>query len=344
MRAKEQKMSWYFDIVNPILAEICRKYKIKVYTSGNMVHSKGNMPYSTGSAWVKEPRLVESHTGRGPSNPSGGSIAYWFAEMAKNAKLADAKTCGIILDLASEIDGYTYFYEIEQVNVAPDSYDSFIAIEKRLWNEVVQYGFTESEFEDYRKELRKNSVPSELRFLICDDSEKEPLCERLNEGLGMRNPNDISRCMLTTEFFSPYDQYTNDGLRKIMEEKGGKNCAVSRKCTIPFIESSDKMSTGISGTNFSLTSISGKSKTVVTDLIKRNGGKVVAEYNPKTTVFIAKNISEKEFIEENAKEIKYIYRIVTNPLLSGLARKTLGEKVCVILEKDFQDCVAKQER
>ena len=130
MRATEDRMSWYFDIINPVLAELCRKHKIKVYTSGNMVHSKGNMPYTCGTSLVPEPRLVESHTGRGPANPSGGSIAHWFAEMVKNAKLADDKTCGIIIELASLIDGYTYFYEIEHVSVAPDTFDSFIAIEK----------------------------------------------------------------------------------------------------------------------------------------------------------------------------------------------------------------------
>ena len=343
MKAKESRMSWYFDIINPVLAELCRKHKIKVYTSGNMVHSKGNMPYSTGNAWVKEPRLVESHTGKGPDNPSGGSIANWFAEIVRNAKLADDKTVAAIRDLASQIDGYTYFYEIEHVSVAPGTFNSFIAIEKRLWNDVVKYGFTEEEFEKCRKELRTGSVPAELRFLICDDSEKEPLCERLNEGVGMRNPSDISRCILTTEFFSPYDQYTNDCLRKIMEEKTGTIGAVSRKCTIPTIEPCDSMSVLGSAMHFSVTSISGKIKTKISEYIKGKGGKLVTEYNPKTTVFISKNLSEKEFIDDNTKEVKFVSKIITNSLLNGLARKMLGENVYVVLDKDFLELIGKTE-
>jgi hypothetical protein len=56
MRAKDDKMSWYFDIVNPVLAELCRRYGVKVYTAGNMIQSKGNMPHSCGTSWRSSPR------------------------------------------------------------------------------------------------------------------------------------------------------------------------------------------------------------------------------------------------------------------------------------------------
>ena len=59
MRAKDRRTEWYFDIINPVLAEICRKNKVAVYVTGNMVQSKGDMPYSMGNGWVKEPRFVE---------------------------------------------------------------------------------------------------------------------------------------------------------------------------------------------------------------------------------------------------------------------------------------------
>ena len=50
MRAKNEKMEWYFDILNPILAEICRKYCIKAFVTGNLIRSKG----TTGSIYEQE--------------------------------------------------------------------------------------------------------------------------------------------------------------------------------------------------------------------------------------------------------------------------------------------------
>ena len=246
MRAKETRTEWYFDIINPVLAELCRRLKVKVYITGNMVQSKGNMPYSMGNGWVKEPRLVELRNGCAPSNPCGGSIARWFVEMGKCAGILAQSQAEEFIGYAEVIDKYTYFYEIEHTHVDPDTYGSFISIEKRLYNECMQYGFTEQSFEECRNEVRKGTVPAELQFLICDDSEQEPLCERLNEGTGKRNPTDVSSCILTTKFFSPYDQYTKDSLRKLMEEKTGTSCVVSEKCTIPYVESSDKFDASIS--------------------------------------------------------------------------------------------------
>lgn len=343
MRAKENKMSWYFDIVNPVLAEFCRKNKVDVYTSGNLVHSKGNMPDSIGSSRVREPRIVESRKiGSGPNTPNGGSISRWFVDMGKCAGILNDKIAQNIMAIANLIDSYTYFYEIEYVHISPYTFDSFISIEKRLYNECKHYGFTEEQFEEYRKERRKGDVSKDLRFFICDDSEKAPLCERLNEGVGMRQPTKVGGCEFELELTSPY-VFGGDAFRNMMAEATGEIIPVSRKCVIPHIESSDTLSDQFSGVHYSITSVSGKAKNAIVECIKRNGGKTATEYSPKTTVFITKNISEQEFFSENAKRLGYEARIVVNSALNGLARKALGENVQLVLEQDFISAFCKKE-
>ena len=312
MRAKEISTEWYFDIINPVLAEICRKNKIAVYTFGNMIHSKGNMPYSMGNNYVHEPRIVEACSGKEPAMPKGGSIARWFVEMGQCAKILNPKTVQAILDLAEQIDDYTYFYEIEQVHIDPFAPNSFIAIEKRLWNEARQYGLTETEYK-------------------AQSGDAYPLCERLHEGVGVRKPTDISSCEFEVEMTSPYGA---DDLRKLICETTGTAISVAQKCKIPTV-TSDDMQPPISGTAFSITAISGKEKTAITEHIKRSGGKVVTEYSPKTAAFIAKQLEAAKFIEENSDSKSMVYKLVTNSLLSGIARKILGEKVYIIRYEDF---------
>ena len=210
MRAKDITTEWYFDIINPVLAEICRKNKVAVYTFGNMIHSKGNMPYSMGTARVREPRVVEACSGKAPGLPNGGSITRWFVDMGQCAKILNPKTAQTILDLAEQIDSYTYFYEIEQVHIDPFAPNSFIAIEKRLWNEARQYGLTELEYQNQGR------------------AEAYPLCERLHEGVGVRKPTDISECAFRIELTSPYE-FEETELRKLMRETTEKAIPVARK-------------------------------------------------------------------------------------------------------------------
>lgn len=323
MRAKDITTEWYFDIINPVLAEICRKNKVAVYTFGNMIHSKGNMPYSMGTARVREPRVVEACSGKAPGLPNGGSITRWFVDMGQCAKILNPKTAQTILDLAEQIDSYTYFYEIEQVHIDPFAPNSFIAIEKRLWNEARQYGLTELEYQNQGR------------------AEAYPLCERLHEGVGVRKPTDISECAFRIELTSPYE-FEETELRKLMRETTEKAIPVARKCTIPTIQS-DELQVPISGTAFSITAISGREKTAVTEHIKRNGGKVATEYSPKTTVFIAKELCEEKFIKTNSDQKNYVINLVNNSLLSGLARKMLGEKVYIVQYEDFLGGAKKEE-
>lgn len=330
MRAKDFRTDWYFDIINPVLAEFCRKNKIAVYITGNMIQSKGNIPYSIGTSRVQEPRFMVSRKGCGPANPAGGSIARWFAEMGQSTGILNDNMAQRIMALATSIDKYTYFYEIEQTCVAPDTFGSFIAIEKRLWDECNQYGFTENEFDKYRKERRQGDVPVDLSFYIFDNSESEPLCERLNEGVISRNPSRISWCELSAQLVN------QSGLRKIIQDSTRKVCAVSHKCTIPCIDFNSDLPTSIEGNAFAITSISGKKKTTIIEFIKRNGGTVALDYSPKSEVFIGENISREKFIEENGDYTIYIpYRLIRNPLLNGLARRELGEKIYIALEESF---------
>jgi hypothetical protein len=276
-----------------------------------------------GTARVREPRVAEACSGKAPGLPNGGSITRWFVEMGQCAKILNLKTAQTILDLAEQIDSYTYFYEIEQVHIDPFAPNSYIAIEKRLWNEARQYGLTELEYQNQGR------------------AEAYPLCERLHEGVGVRKPTDISECAFRIELTSPYE-FEETELRKLMRETTEKAIPVARKCTIPTIQS-DELQVPISGTAFSITAISGKEKTAVTEHIKRNGGKVATEYSPKTTVFIAKELCEEKFIKTNSDQKNYVINLVNNSLLSGLARKMLGEKVYIVQYEDFLGGAKKEE-
>ena len=335
---------WDFEIINPLLAEICRKNGVELLLTGNLIQS-GNS---------NQPCIMEQHIYTSIQLPSGGSIASWFLEMGRSTGIINETAAKQIADLASEIDKYTYYYQIEHINIDPNTYGSFIHIEKRCWNEAWQYGFTESEFEAYRERRRKNPVPEEMKYVICNEISNEPLCDLLWEGHGFHHrvfATDkgklLSNCFDSTDSLflgSCLDVlHRTDVLRQIIRDDTRVTCPVTTPCVIPHIQASDSFDGTIKGVKFSLTSITGKEKTTLSEYIKRNGGGVFTEFNANTTVFIARNIGDAEFIKENISESGYLVRLAKNALLNGISKRILGEKVSILLEEDFWKACQSEE-
>lgn len=337
----EDYAQYFFDIINPVLAALCRKYKVKVRTNCALVQSE-----SQDAEWTNGDRFVlgesiDNETVR--RIPNGGSLTEWFVDMAIRTGIANETALEQILANKPTIDGNTYCYLIEYHYYTEDDYFSKVFIEKRSKNEVRQYGFDEDSLGTYIERLKKNNaaqLSQDQTILSAYNDIAYPLSEMMREGEASINigfvddyyagdymerflsPTTLGFPIVSDEMVrSPYNRRM---FRAIMLADTGKNVV----CTTPIVmfPMMNSPFAPVASLEGQVIAFYGKLSQTASSLevaIKACGCRRIRDFSSKLTVVVIGKTLATNFLDH------------TDILLNALAEAYCGYNISVMTEDEL---------